>query len=111
MPPTPGTRRALQRLRTMAHQARRELAVYRRLLADPETPNGARWLLRGAVAYLLLPFDLIPDWIPGLGQLDDLIVVPVLIWLALKKIPAPVLERARREAEAERIRRDPPGAA
>lgn len=100
----------LDRLRALATHARRELGVYRLVLADPGTPRSARWLLRAAVAYLLLPFDLIPDWIPVLGQLDDLLVVPALIWLALRRIPPPVLQRARQRLAAEAsLRRDPPG--
>ena len=55
-----------------------------------------------AVAYALSPIDLIPDFIPVLGYLDDLIIVPVLIWLALKLIPVDVMRQAREQA-VERI--------
>ncbi|PKO54664.1 MAG: hypothetical protein CVU26_01170 [Betaproteobacteria bacterium HGW-Betaproteobacteria-2] len=55
----------------------------------------AKLLLWLAVAYLLLPFDLIPDFIPLIGQLDDLIVVPGLIYLALKLIPETLIEECR----------------
>jgi uncharacterized membrane protein YkvA (DUF1232 family) len=51
-----------------------------------------------AVTYALSPIDLIPDFIPVLGYLDDLIVVPALVWLALKLIPTEVMNLAREQA-------------
>jgi uncharacterized membrane protein YkvA (DUF1232 family) len=51
-----------------------------------------------AVAYALSPIDLIPDCIPVLGYLDDLIIVPVLVWLALKLVPIDVLKQSRDQA-------------
>jgi uncharacterized membrane protein YkvA (DUF1232 family) len=51
-----------------------------------------------AVAYALSPIDLIPDFIPVLGYLDDLIIVPVLVWLALKLVPIDVIEQSREQA-------------
>src|SRR5512133_1043488 len=65
---------------------------------DPATPLAARLVIAAAVAYALSPIDLIPDFIPILGQLDDLVIVPALIALALKLIPPEVASRARREA-------------
>jgi uncharacterized membrane protein YkvA (DUF1232 family) len=65
---------------------------------DPETPWPARVAIALAVAYAASPIDLIPDFIPVLGQLDDLIIVPALIALALHLIPASVAARCRREA-------------
>lgn len=75
----------------------RELKVYRQILRDPRTPRMARLLLRLAVGYTLLPVDLIPDFIPVLGQLDDLIVVPLLVLLSLRLIPVEVIDAARLE--------------
>ncbi|PKO94116.1 MAG: hypothetical protein CVU15_01410 [Betaproteobacteria bacterium HGW-Betaproteobacteria-1] len=59
----------------------------------------AKVLLWLAVAYVLLPFDLIPDFIPLIGQLDDLIVVPGLIYLALKIIPEALIEECRMQVK------------
>ncbi len=53
----------------------------------------------GSIGYLLLPFDLIPDFIPLIGQLDDMIIVPTLVLIALKMIPKEVIEECRRTAE------------
>lgn len=64
-----------------------ELRYYRALASDKRTPILAKWLIVAAVAYLLMPFDLIPDFIPIVGQLDDLVIVPGLIWLGLACIP------------------------
>jgi len=50
-----------------------------------------------AIGYLLLPIDLIPDFIPVIGHLDDLVIVPGLIYLALKMIPDEVVAECRRK--------------
>ena len=84
-----------ERMRAVAKQAKREIDVYRRVLADPRTPFVPKVLLGAAVGYLLMPFDLIPDFIPVLGQLDDLLIVPGLVLLALKFVPEDVLEEHR----------------
>lgn len=72
-----------------------ELAYYRALSVDSRTPLVAKWLIAAAVAYLLMPFDLIPDFIPILGQLDDLVIVPGLIYLGLQCIPLSLKQEIR----------------
>lgn len=86
----------LGRLKAVGRRINEELAFYRAVLGDPRTPWLARLLLGLAVGYALLPFDLIPDFIPIIGHLDDLIVVPALIVAALKLIPSDVIEECRR---------------
>ena len=64
-------------------------------LKDSRTPLGAKIVGGAALAYLLSPIDLIPDFIPLAGQLDDLVIVPAGLWLARRMIPEAVLEEAR----------------
>lgn len=89
-----------KRLTELGRAFKRELSVYRCALAHSDTPWAARMLLGTAVGYVLMPFDLIPDFIPMIGHLDDLVLVPALVWLALRLIPIHVLQECRREANA-----------
>ena len=66
---------------------------------DPRVPWWAKVFVCCVVAYALSPVDLIPDFVPVLGYLDDLIILPVGIWLALKMIPAHVLADCRKRVE------------
>ncbi|MBC7098817.1 DUF1232 domain-containing protein [Candidatus Bipolaricaulota bacterium] len=66
---------------------------------DPRTPWYARLFMGLVVAHALSPVDLIPDFIPILGQLDDLVITPLGIALALKMVPAEVMADARKRAE------------
>jgi uncharacterized membrane protein YkvA (DUF1232 family) len=66
----------------------------------PDTPRVPKFLCAVAVAYALSPIDLIPDFIPVLGYVDDVLLLPALMWLALRLLPPPVLADCRRQAEA-----------
>ena len=69
---------------------------------DPRTPWYARAALAATVVYALSPIDLIPDFIPVLGQLDDLVIVPAGFWLAKRLVPRTVWdEHWRRISEGE----------
>lgn len=70
----------------------------------PQTPRLVKLLCIVVVAYALSPIDLIPDFIPVLGYLDDLILLPALIWIVIRLIPPPVMAESRRQAEAWLIR-------
>ena len=65
----------------------------------PETPWYAKFVVAGVVAYAFSPIDLIPDFVPVLGYLDDLILIPMGIALAIKMIPPPVLAECRAQAK------------
>jgi uncharacterized membrane protein YkvA (DUF1232 family) len=82
----------------LARHLKRELQTYRLVIADKRTPRVARWLLGIAIGYILLPFDLIPDFLPVIGQLDDAVIVPGLVWLALRGIPPEVVDECRERA-------------
>lgn len=68
---------------------------------DPRVPWYAKVLAAAIVAYALSPIDLIPDFVPILGYLDDLIIVPLGIALVLRMIPIEVLEECRARARSE----------
>jgi len=72
-----------------------ELRLCRLLLRDPRTPWLARILLGCAVAYAASPIDLIPDLVPVLGHLDDAVIVPSLVVLALALVPKAVVREHR----------------
>lgn len=78
-----------------------ELQVYREVIADARTPFLGRLLLGAAIGYLLMPFDLIPDAIPVLGQLDDLLIVPGLVWLGLRLVPDEIYQQARQRVRGD----------
>jgi uncharacterized membrane protein YkvA (DUF1232 family) len=91
----------LSQLKKVAGQLKQEFEVYRLVLRHPKTPVLAKIFLGLAIAYVLMPFDLIPDFIPVIGQLDDLVIVPLLVYVALKMIPNAVVNECR-----EQIRRE-----
>jgi uncharacterized membrane protein YkvA (DUF1232 family) len=66
---------------------------------DPRTPWFAKLLVAGVVAYAFSPIDLIPDFVPVLGYLDDLVLIPLGITLAIKLVPCSVLSECRAQAK------------
>lgn len=86
-----------------------KLEAYALYLAcqDPRVPWYARVLSGLVIAHTFSPIDLIPDFIPVLGYLDDLIVTPLGVFLAVKMIPAEVMIDARRRAQALLDQRKP----
>lgn len=87
-----------QRLKGKVRKLRSEIQVLIIAYSDPRTHWTAKLLIGITVGYLLSPIDLIPDFIPFLGILDDLILVPLLITASIKLIPEIVIKEARVQA-------------
>ena len=90
----------IAQLRQAARALKRDGLTLWYALQDPATPWWVRALIIFVVGYALSPIDLIPDFIPVLGLLDDVILVPLGIWVALRLIPADLMQDARAKAEA-----------
>ena len=99
---------AMATTRELVNRFRRELRYYRALLRDPRTPRTARWLIGAGVGYFVLPFDIVPDFIPIVGQLDDLIVVSVLVGFGMLFVPAVVKRDVRLRTRPVRVRDSEP---
>jgi uncharacterized membrane protein YkvA (DUF1232 family) len=89
----------LEGARRWARSLRRDIHALHLAARDPRTPPYVKALAICIVAYALSPIDLIPDFIPVLGYLDDLILLPVALWIALRLIPPEALAEHRAAAE------------
>lgn len=97
---TPTASKALDRLRAAARRLKRDVVAVFFAGRDARTPWLARLVALAVASYALSPIDLIPDIIPVLGLLDDLVLVPLGIALALRLVPPAVMAEARLRAEA-----------
>lgn len=88
------------KLKAKAAALKRDLHTLYLAMRDPRTPWYAKAFVSCVIAYALSPIDLIPDPIPLLGYLDDLILLPLGIYLAIKMIPQPILAECRKKAES-----------
>ncbi len=88
-------------LKAFRTRFQREVKVYQFVLRDRRTPRLPKILLGLAVGYLALPFDIIPDFLPVIGHLDDLVLVPGLVCVAMKLIPKQVLDECRTQVWTE----------
>lgn len=86
-------------LKERARQLKTDIPAVFLSLKSKDTPMAAKILATITIAYALSPIDLIPDFIPVLGYLDDLIILPALIALTIRFIPNSTFERCRKEAE------------
>lgn len=95
----------LDQLKARAHALKTETHAIYLAARDPRTPWFAKAIALLTVAYALSPIDLIPDFVPVLGYVDDLFIVPAGIALAIRLIPAEVLEDARATAATQGVTR------
>jgi uncharacterized membrane protein YkvA (DUF1232 family) len=101
----------VERLKAWARALKRDVVALWLAARDPRTPLAAKLLAGVVAAYALSPIDLIPDFIPIIGYLDDLLLVPAGIWLVVRLIPAELLEEFRAAALARERPRSLAGAA
>ena len=94
---------AFEKSKELARSFKRELIVYERVLRDERTPVSAKLLLALAIGYLCMPFDLIPDFIPVIGHLDDAIIIPTLVFAALRLVPREIISEHRKQVLREGI--------
>jgi uncharacterized membrane protein YkvA (DUF1232 family) len=85
----------LPAIRQRARQLKIELIALALAARHPQTPWYAKLVVAGCVAYALTPVDFVPDAIPVIGVIDDLVFIPLAIALAVRFIPAPVLADCR----------------
>ena len=87
------------RVKSWARNIKRDVVTVYFAARDPQAPMGARILAGLVAAYALSPIDLIPDFIPVLGYLDDLLIVPLGLLLVMRLMPDEVLANARAKAD------------
>ena len=87
------------RLRAWAEAIKRDVVALYIAGRDPRVPWYVKLAAVAVAAYALSPIDLIPDFIPVLGYLDDVIILPVALLLVIKMIPAPLMAEFREEAQ------------
>ena len=92
---------ALEAWRERAEALEAEVYAVSLAARDPRTPLLAKGLIGFAVAYAVSPIDPIPDVIPGLGYLDEVILLPAIVGLALRVIPDEVMAECRDRADGE----------
>jgi uncharacterized membrane protein YkvA (DUF1232 family) len=94
----------IEKFKSRAWELKRELSALSVAMRDPRTPWHAKALIALVLAYALSPIDLIPDFIPVFGYLDDILIVPVGIALAMKMIPTDVINEARNSVMQNRAK-------
>jgi len=89
----------IEKLKGWAKNLKQDILMLWFATKNPKTPWAPKSVCIFIVAYALSPIDLIPDFIPILGYVDDLILLPILIWIAIKLIPKPIIQESRIKAD------------
>lgn len=92
----------LAAVRDWARRLKRDVVALWLAARDRRTPWAARLMAAAVAAYALSPIDLIPDFVPVLGYLDDLLIVPLGIWVAVRMIPPGLMTAFRNSADGRR---------
>ncbi|MDO9023126.1 YkvA family protein [Zwartia sp.] len=95
--------KVFKKIKALAIALKQDVLMLWFAIKNPQTPLAPKLISGLAVAYALSPIDLIPDFIPVLGYVDELIILPALIWLAIRFIPVAIIQQSRIEAEKWRI--------
>ena len=90
-------------METGANRLRNEVFALYLAYKDPRVPWYAKVFMVAVIGYALSPIDLIPDFIPVLGYIDDLVIVPAGVFLAIKMMPRGVMEECREKARVSTI--------
>lgn len=88
-----------ERLASLGRALKREIAFYRLVATHERTPRLARLAIGAALVYAASPIDIIPDWLPVIGHLDDLVIVPGLIYVGINLVPEAVIRECRGQIE------------
>ncbi len=96
--------RITEKLKEKSKLMKRQLLTVYFAYKNPEIKLLPKIIIGIAIAYALSPIDIIPDFIPVLGYLDDLIIIPALLSLAIKLIPKEIMDESRKRAEDESIK-------
>lgn len=89
----------IEDMKTKARQLKHEITALYYAYQNPKLPLLSKIMIITTIAYALSPIDLIPDFIPVLGYLDDLIILPLLISVSLRLIPKSIMQEARHKAQ------------
>lgn len=85
------TSRARDILQEVALFLPRFVVLLKRLMTDPRVPRRSKWIVGGVLVYLVSPIDVVPDFVPGLGQLDDVVVVLLALHGLLNRVDEEVV--------------------
>ncbi|MCB2427468.1 YkvA family protein [Methylophaga pinxianii] len=94
----------IRKLKIFAQQMKTQLTALYLASKHPAVPSWIKWMVIAVVAYALSPIDLIPDFIPVIGYLDELILLPFAIYIVVKCLPEKVWQECLTEAKEHRIR-------
>jgi uncharacterized membrane protein YkvA (DUF1232 family) len=89
----------IEQIKNWARSLKKDVLILWFTAKNPKTPLAPKAICFFIVAYALSPIDLIPDFIPVLGYIDDLILLPILIWIVIQLIPNTIIQSSRTQAK------------